>query len=347
VKVNYWLSVLGLSFTEFQSKLAELNVHISENARTLPKGSLAKLRRAFPTTQFPVGIVELETEQEGTAQNSEVNYEKVPPPVWGSREPKDDIRYITKEQVDAIYQSLIDGHVDGDEPVLTHGVYDEQKLDSAVMRAPLAAQKYFTPQLATAATLHSLIKNHALPNGNKRTAVISMMVMLDMNGLALTCDETEIFRLAYNVASSNLLKFEPSRYDNLWEHETWAIGQWLDLNTGSKLSEARKRPLKWSNLRKTLTELGCDFELQGNRIKISRTIKMPGIFNRTQRPSRVIIISHDGQDCDKGMIEDLRKAFELDPDHGVADADFYSGSPTRPSEFIVRHSALIRRLAKV
>lgn len=55
---------------------------------------------------------------------------------------------------------------------------------------------YPTLHSKAAALMRSLIKNHAFHNGNKRTAVLSTVLFLEMNMFNVTAEESRLFRLA-------------------------------------------------------------------------------------------------------------------------------------------------------
>lgn len=78
-------------------------------------------------------------------------------------------------------------------------------LDSAVNRPRSSAfgeDAYQTLKLKAAALLHSMVKNHALVDGNKRLAWLSTVVFCDLNGFAPDLDDDDAFRLVWDIASS-------------------------------------------------------------------------------------------------------------------------------------------------
>lgn len=84
-------------------------------------------------------------------------------------------------------------------------IRDVGLLDSAVSRPRSSAfgeDAYTTLSLKAAALLHSLTKNHALVDGNKRIAWLSTVVFCDMNGLEPRLSHDEAFQLVCDVASS-------------------------------------------------------------------------------------------------------------------------------------------------
>lgn len=86
-------------------------------------------------------------------------------------------------------------------------VRDVGLLDSAVNRSRSSAfgeDAYPTLSLKAAALLHSMTKNHALVDGNKRLAWLSTVVFCDLNGLTPHLNDAEAFQLVWDVASSEM-----------------------------------------------------------------------------------------------------------------------------------------------
>ncbi len=78
-------------------------------------------------------------------------------------------------------------------------------LDSAVGRPRSSAfgeDAYKTLELKAAALLHSMTKNHALVDGNKRLAWLSTVVCCDLNGFAPDLDDDDAFQLVWDISSS-------------------------------------------------------------------------------------------------------------------------------------------------
>jgi death-on-curing protein len=78
-------------------------------------------------------------------------------------------------------------------------------LDSAVNRPRSSAfgeDAYRTLNLKAAALLHSMTKNHALVDGNKRLAWLSTVVFCDLNGCAPDLEDDDAFQLVWDIASS-------------------------------------------------------------------------------------------------------------------------------------------------
>lgn len=83
-------------------------------------------------------------------------------------------------------------------------VRDVGLLDSAAARPRTSAfgeDAYETIDIKAAALLHSLARNHALVDGNKRLAWLAVVVFLDLNGREVLLGDDEAFGLVMDVAS--------------------------------------------------------------------------------------------------------------------------------------------------
>jgi death-on-curing protein len=85
-------------------------------------------------------------------------------------------------------------------------VRDLGLLDSAAARPRASAfgeDAYPTLALKAAALLHSIARNHALVDGNKRLAWLATVVFLDINGHATDIDDEAAFSLVMRVAAGD------------------------------------------------------------------------------------------------------------------------------------------------
>ena len=82
-------------------------------------------------------------------------------------------------------------------------VRDVGLLDSAAARPrsrAFGADAYPSLETKAAALLHSLARNHALVDGNKRLAWLATVVFLDINGLETALDDDGAFALVMDVS---------------------------------------------------------------------------------------------------------------------------------------------------
>lgn len=86
-------------------------------------------------------------------------------------------------------------------------VRDVGLLESALARpraSAFGADAYGTLDEKAAALLHSLARNHALVDGNKRLALAATIAFYGINGKRLTCTNDEIYDLVVDVAAGSL-----------------------------------------------------------------------------------------------------------------------------------------------
>ncbi len=107
-----------------------------------------------------------------------------------------EVEYLDLEDLLALTRAL------GAGPVRDLGL-----LDSACARprsTAFGADAYPTLEAKAAALLHSLARNHALVDGNKRLAWLAAVVFLDINGSAVELDDDDAFQLVMDVAAGDL-----------------------------------------------------------------------------------------------------------------------------------------------
>ena len=111
------------------------------------------------------------------------------------------IKYLSTEDV------LLLHHVSIEKSGGSHGLRDPGLLDSAVHRpqATFAGEDLYPTLFDKAGTLcHSLIKNHAFIDGNKRTSLLSAMTMLELNGYIFTCEQQKLVTFGLQIDNENI-----------------------------------------------------------------------------------------------------------------------------------------------
>jgi death-on-curing protein len=86
-------------------------------------------------------------------------------------------------------------------------VRDVGLLDAALARPRSSAfgtDAYPSLALKAAALLHSVVRNHALIDGNKRLGWLAAVVFLDLNGSPVVLDDDEAFALVMSVAAGEI-----------------------------------------------------------------------------------------------------------------------------------------------
>ena len=334
MSVSYWLTLSGLNREEFEAKLATVGVNLNKNVRKIPKNSLRKIRRLFSVDP---GLAMTDRRQEQAT---------IAPMEWvitGSTAPE---IFLDQEEVVAIHVALEEDFRLTADPILPPGVRDSKLLASALARPRTALGdqlKYPTVEMAGAALFHSLVHNHAFHNGNKRTALVGLLVYLDKNGMVFTCDENTLFKFLLRVGQHSLVA--PSA-DNLPDREVLEISKWIR-NHSRKLSK-QELPLRWLKLKQRLSDFGCQYAPatgKGNRLDIWRDVPVPGRFRpKTQHLSFQVYWGGDGTEAEKNTIHELRRALHLDDEHGVDSECFYQGATI--DAFIIEYRRILQRLAK-
>lgn len=335
--VSYWLNKTGLSRPELAAFLAELGVTLSPRARTLPKGALSKVRRRYrtkETTSVPV--------QEVAEPCPEFTWSLI-----GHRRAV--ICHLSEVEVLQVHDALVADFAAADDPISPPGVRSEHLLSSALTRPQTSfgsEVKYPTVELAAAALLHSLVMNHPFYNGNKRTGVVAMLVFLDLNGLIPTFDESALFRLVLRVAQHGLV---PLHCPELADREVFEIAKWI--RAGSRPIAKGERPIPWLKLRRILRSFGCATEVSpnvGNRINITRPVERRGFLGRQRWETLSIQVAYgdDGRTVERNTLNAVRRALELDEEHGVDSKAFYEAESV-PDDFIQQYRTLLRRLARL
>lgn len=80
-------------------------------------------------------------------------------------------------------------------------------LESAVLRPQQSAggrDAYPDIHSKAGALLHSLVSNHSFVDGNKRTAVLAVIVFYNLNGWRFVVDQGDLVDLALAVVAGNL-----------------------------------------------------------------------------------------------------------------------------------------------
>ena len=86
-------------------------------------------------------------------------------------------------------------------------VRDVGLLDASAMRPQSSAfgtDAYPSLPLKAAALLHSIVRNHALADGNKRLAWLATLVFAELNGATVDMPDDEAFELVMAAAAGEL-----------------------------------------------------------------------------------------------------------------------------------------------
>jgi death-on-curing family protein len=346
--VEYWARTLNLSREELQAWAHVLGVNIGPNARRLPKGALARFERATRTSPALVQQREQAVKAANVVETQKVLAWRE---VGHSRE---DLRYLSAEEIEQIHYQIAQDFKDTPDPIAPAGVRSPELLASAASRPSTGLgsyRKYPTVEMAAAALAHSVIHNHPFYNGNKRTALVSMMSFMDENGLVLTSSQDELFRWTVRVAGHKLgaHKFHGDRSDiELQLMATWILQH-------SRAIESGERVITAAELRRRLVALECAAQVtsnRGGRLVVERTVSVHrrsilGVRNRLELRRYNLPYGGDGRQVSRGRIKELRRELQLSDEFGVDSATFYGNDKRPVDSFIAEYRKTLKRLARV
>lgn len=111
------------------------------------------------------------------------------------------IKYLSTEDV------LLLHHLSIEKAGGSHGLRDPGLLDAAVHRpqATFAGEDLYPTLFDKAGALcHSIIKNHAFVDGNKRTSLLAAMTMLELNGYIFKSEQEELVVFGLKIDNERL-----------------------------------------------------------------------------------------------------------------------------------------------
>ena len=252
---------------------------------------------------------------------------------------RSDVAYLEAEFIEGVHAALTDEFRGTEDAVWPEGVKDLGLLQSAAMRAQTASEKFPNVPAAGAALVHALIQNHPFHNGNKRTALLALVIFLEnRNGYFIEFDEDEIFDLIVSIANHSIADVDSSsaHLDPYFhDREVLAVYHWISEHTTAPTrGESRMR---WGQLETLLRRHGCEIEHgSGNKRKVRLG---PRVVTTGARNA--------GDEMESHEIRRIRAALELDAAHGYDSTVFYSGRDPHPDlgDVVRRYRGVLRRLA--
>lgn len=334
--VSYWEVELGLGRDAISAYLAEEGFTLHPRARTLPKGAIKRLGRYQQA--HARGIVVAEPKPLEKLEWRQIGHSAV-------------AEHLEFSEVEQIHWALERDFAAAEDPISPAGIRSADLLSSAIERPQtsfMGEPKYLTIPMCAAALTHSLIHNHPFHNGNKRTALVALLVLLDRNDIVLESNEDELFRFFLQIAAHGLLP--PDRdYEQLADREVLEIARWI--NQRSRGIQRGERTVPWRALQRILRDLGCEIsQHRGDKLRVTRrVIVRPGAWFRSASERELVTYytnTGDGREVPKTVLKRMRVELELDEEHNVDSERFYS-TRREPDVFIGEYSRLLRRLARV
>lgn len=271
-----------------------------------------------------------------------------------------DIKILAVEEVLKIHEILVADFAESDDPIYPPGVKSLPLLESAVGRQWTAlgrVLKYPTPQANAATLLYGICNDHPFHNGNKRTAVVAMLVHLDKNRLTFfRTRQNELYSMILAVANHSFgERLDPrskrlrSSFRRRQDEEVRAISDWI-----SKKVARVVRGEKQITFRQLRHILGLFNYRLGNPQKNSTDVlKREEVQRGIVRRSRVVVDKRIGNIPWPGegvfvpisVIKQVRRLCGLREEDGVDTDAFYSDTSIIDG-FVNKYRTLLRRLAR-
>lgn len=191
--------------------------------------------------------------------------------------------------------------------------------------------KYKTVPEVAATLAFGISMSHAFENGNKRTALVSLLILLHRNRtLLVNASEDDLYSLITSLVKHELPLLNAQKRDA--EAEVAALASWIAKHSREIL--LGDRLMRFSELQPILAELGCTFDKpKKNFIKI----RCGGYSVVIGRPK------HDWE-IDAQEMKRIRKSLHLDEIHGLDSAGFYN-LEGQVDGFVNQYRQLMDRLA--
>lgn len=270
-----------------------------------------------------------------------------------------ELHTLSLEEVLLIHETLVADFAVSNDPISPAGVRSIGLLASAVGRQATGignTLKYPDPVPNAATLMYGLCNDHPFHNGNKRTALVAMLVHLDRNKRTLFhTSQNDLYELMLKVASHTLLGAvdkrakTPKRRASA-DQEVERIARWLD-ERADRVTRG-ERQVTYCDMRRILQRFGFDLEHPNNNtIQVVRFVEEEKgwLKRRVERVRKHIgTVGWPGEHrvMGVGAIKQLRKICLLTEEDGVDSDAFYSDTAIVDT-FVNRYRSLLRRLAKV
>jgi prophage maintenance system killer protein len=270
---------------------------------------------------------------------------------------------LSVEEVVRIHYVLCGDFSEQADPIGYGGIRSQHLLESAVARqhAGFGAFRKYPEAVANAATLtFGICCDHPFRNGNKRTALVSMLPHLDKNRLTLkgTVRQQELYDLMVSLASRQLMRERvrvPPRVRQRTvatrrpsDHQVEELTGWL-ADRVDRVTRG-ERQITYRQLRLILKPRGYTLgQVHANAVDVCREIpKTTGLLRREsrieQKPIGRIGYHNEGETVSLKDLKRLRRMCNLTEEDGIDTSAFYDGADV-VDVFVNRYRTVLRRLA--
>lgn len=264
------------------------------------------------------------------------------------------IRTLDVDDVLEIYGILVLDFAEADDPISPAGVRDLGLLESAVNRQHTGyggLVKYPTPVLNAASLCYGICCDHAFHNGNKRAALVALLVHLDHNDLCLpSVTQDQLYEVMIAVAGHTITRQADGKKRVNSDEEVEALAKWL--RKRSEKVTRGEHPITYRQLRHTLSNYGFYLENAGGNsadlVEYEKVTK--GLFRKRieKRRRRIASIGYrdEGTVISKSEVKKVRRLCKLSEADGVDSTMFYSSGAVIDA-FVNKYRKALRRLARV
>jgi death-on-curing protein len=264
---------------------------------------------------------------------------------------------LSVEEVLKIHEILVHDFADTLDPIAPPGVRSSALLESAVGRQHTSlgdVLKYEDPISSATTLAYGICCDHAFHNGNKRTALVSMLVHLDRNQLTLfNTSQGELFDLMIGIADHGFAaehdKRVRARSKVTMDDEINVVTRWI--RERSDRIRRGEKIITYRELRNILKSFGYHLENpKDNGIDIVRhEIVTKGFFSKRQIQvsKRLGCMSWPGENREVGIreVKRIREMCRLREVDGTDSNSFYFYEAVVDS-FVNRYRTVLRRLAR-
>lgn len=261
---------------------------------------------------------------------------------------------LTEEDILRIHYALVEEFEATDNPITPPGIRNQHLLASAVCRqhSSLGTTLKYPDPLRNAATLtFGLCCDHPFHNGNKRTALVSLLVHLDKNKFSLAgVQNTELFKLVLSIVEHKVIDSKTHRKSSfnrpIPDDEVESIANWLKQR--AKPIKRGEKQITYRELRKILERY--DFELgnpNNNTIQVLRVTEEKGFLRKSKVIRRHIGTIPYPRENGILSIKDIkyvRQICKLREEDGTDSNAFYENG-VGIDFFINKHRKILQRLA--
>lgn len=278
--------------------------------------------------------------------------------IQGQGNHKMELKTLTTDEILRIHEILVEDFIKSNDPISPSGLRSEELLESAVSRQWTSlgdVMKYPTPVENASTLLYGLCGDHPFFNGNKRTALVSMLAHLDKNKLSLYgTNQDDLYRFMISVASHSLgMKIDRRRQKPMRkrssDEEVQAICSWLKKRV--KKVVRGERSISYREIKSILQRFDYDLHNpKNNTIDIVRNEERKKGFIRKKKieyKKRIGNVPYPGEHKTISIkyIKYIRNICLLREEDGIDSNAFYDDTVILHS-FVNKYRKILRNLAK-